>query len=172
MRLAQNSGRRRRNAPITLKVPYRGKEGERLLKRMQEKMAKDIPTEVPVRTVHTGTKISKYFRLKDKTEDRHISNFIYKRNCRNKKCKDDYIGETARRKEIRSGDHAGKDKKSHILQHSTKTKHPRARIEDFQILATNYPNRRKRRLCEAMFIRDEKPSLNKQKDSYKLTLFA
>ena len=102
--------------PITLKVPYRGKEGERLLKRMQEKMVKDIPTEVPVRTVHTGTKISKYFRLKDKTEDRHLSNFVYKRDCRNRKCKDDYIGETARRKEIRSDDHAGKDKMSHIYQ--------------------------------------------------------
>ena len=89
-----------------------------------------------------------------------------------KKCEDDYIGETARRKAIRTNEHAGKDKDSHIYQHSTKKKHPRAREENFKILARNYPDRRKRKLAEAMFIRDLKPSLNKKKDSFKLALFA
>ena len=36
----------------------------------------------------------------------------------------------------------------------------------------NYSDRRKRKLAEAMFIRDLKPTLNKQKESYKLALFA
>ena len=73
--------------------------------------------------------------------------------------------------EKRTGEHAGKDKNSHIFQHSEKSKHPKARRENFKILGTNYPDRRKRKLAEAMFIRDMKPSLNKQKESYKLTLF-
>ena len=68
--------------------------------------------------------------------------------------------------------HAGTVKQSEILKHTQKTKHPRAKEEGFEILATNYPNRTKRKLAEAMFIRDLKPTLNRQKDSYKLHLFA
>ena len=86
--------------------------------------------------------------------------------CQNKRCNHSYIGETARRIVIRADDHTGKDKNSHIL-----TKHPRAKEANFEVLATNYPNRRKRKLAEAMFIRDEKPTLNVQKDLYKLVLF-
>ena len=41
-----------------------------------------------------------------------------------------------------------------------------------EVLATNYSDRRKRKLAEAMFIRDLKPTLNKQKESNKLLLFA
>ena len=94
------------------------------------------------------------------------------RDCKNKKCDEgDYIGETARRRITRTADHGGNDKNSEIYKHSSKTKHPRAKDEDFKILATNYGNRKKRRLAEAMFIRDLKPALNKQKDSYKLVLF-
>ena len=97
----------------------------------------------------------------------------YKPGCRNKKCrKGDYIGETARRRILRTGEHAGKDKNSWIFKHSASTKHPKARDQDFEVLATNYQDRRKRRLAEAMFIRDLKPALNQQKESYKLTLFA
>ena len=63
------------------------------------------------------------------------------------------------------------DVSSWIYKHSSTTKHPRAKDEDFEVLATNYPDRRRRKLAEAMFIRDLKPSLNKQKESYKLVLF-
>ena len=82
---------------------------------------------------------------------------------KNKKCKENYVGETARRKVKRVEEHAGRDKNSHIFQHSNTTKHPRAKEENFEILATNYPNKRKRKLAEAMYIRDIKPTLNKQK---------
>ena len=84
---------------------------------------------------------------------------------------DDYIGETKRRRENRTGEHGGKDKNSEIFKHSCSTKHPKAKDKNFKVLATNYENRRKRKLAEAMFIRDLKPSLNIQKDSYKLILF-
>ena len=56
--------------------------------------------------------------------------------------------------------------------HSLTKRHPRAKERDFEVLATNYSDRRKRKLTEAMFIRDLKPTLNKQKESYKLALFA
>ena len=83
-----------------------------------------------------------------------------------------YIGETGRRKEVRTGEHGGNDKESWIFKHSKKTKHPKAKDKNFKILGANYDNRRKRRIAEAMFIRDLKPMLNKKKERYKLILFA
>ena len=155
---------------LILKVPFRGQKGEALLKKLNNNLKRSLP-ETKYRIVHTGTKLSKYFSLKDKTKKEHMSNFIYRHKCKNKKCKDDYCGETSRRRTKRTGEHSGKDKKSHIFLHSSSTKHPRAKDDDFEVLATNYPDRRKRKLAEAMFIRDLKPTLNKQKDSFRLALF-
>ena len=155
---------------LILKMPFRGEQGEVLIKKLNETLRRNIP-ETGYRIVHTGSKLSRYFSLKDTTDKKHRSNIIYKHECQNKKCSHTYIGETARRIVLRAEDHTGKDKNSHIFQHSSSTKHPRAKEANFEVLASNYPNRRKRKLAEAMFIRDEKPSLNIQKDSYRLALF-
>ena len=157
---------------LILKVPFRGDKGQTLIKSLENTLKRTIENKINYRIVHTGTKLSRYFSLKDKVNAKHLSNFIYKHLCRNRKCDDDYIGETSRRKEKREGEHGGKDKESEIFKHALKTKHPKAKSSDFEVLATNYPIRYKRRLAEAMFIRDLKPSLNRQKDSYKLHLFA
>ena len=157
---------------LMLKVPYAGPKGETLLKDLNNTLQKNLPEKIKCRVVQTGTKLSRNFNIKDKIDQKHLSDFIYRRDCKNKKCKrGDYVGETARRKVIRTAEHGGKDKDSWIFKHSTTTKHPRAKDEDFEVLATNYPDRRRRKLAEAMFIRDLKPSLNKQKESYKLVLF-
>ena len=97
---------------------------------------------------------------------------VYQHECQNKNCNEDYVGETERRKEIRTGEHGGKDKESWILKHSNGTKHPKAKYKNFKVLGSGYGSRPKRKIAEALFIRDLKPSLNKQKESYKLTLFA
>ena len=157
---------------LMLKVPYAGPKGETLLKDLNNTLKKNLPEKIKCRVVQTGTKLSRNFNIKDKVDQKHLSDFIYRRDCKNKKCKrGDYVGETARRKVVRTGEHGGKDKESWIFKHSSTTKHPRAKDEDFEVLATNYPDRRRRKLAEAMFIRDLKPSLNKQKESYKLVLF-
>ena len=84
----------------------------------------------------------------------------------------DYIGETGRRKVGRTDEHGGKDKQSWIYKHSSTTKHICAKDNGFEILATGYQDRRRRKLAESMFITDLKPfSTNKKKESYKLTLF-
>ena len=157
---------------LMLKVPYAGKTGEKLLKNLRNNLGKNLPSNIKCRIVQTGSKISRSFQLKDKIDDRHLSNFIYKHKCQNKKCTDSYIGETARRRIIRTEEHGGKDKESWILKHSNETKHPKAKDRNFEVLATNYSDRRKRKLAEALYIRDQKPTLNKQKESYKLKLFA
>ena len=146
-----------------------------LLKDLKNTLQKNLPENIKCRVVQTGTKLSRNFNVKDKVDGKHLSNLIYRRDCKNKKCKErkqgDYIGETARRKVVRTAEHGGKDKQSWIFKHTSTTKHPRAKDEDFEILATGYEDRRRRKLAEAMFIRDLKPSLNKQKESYKLALF-
>ena len=157
---------------LMLKLPFRGEKGETLIRSLNKTLKRNVP-DTEYRIVHTGTKLSRHFSLKDSIDKKHQSNFVYRHECQNKKCDlGDYVGETARRREKRCGeDHSGKDKNSHIFLHSKTTKHPRAKEKDFEVLASNYPNRRKRRLCEAMYIRDLKPKLNKKKDSYKLQLF-
>ena len=74
-----------------------------------------------------------------------------------------YVGETARHEEPRKNDHAGKDKDSHVFKHTQTTRHPRANKKNFVILAKNYENRGERRLAEAMFIRDLKPTSEQAK---------
>ena len=155
-----------------LKMPYAGEKGETLIKDLKNALQKNLPENIKCRVVQTGTKLSRNFNVKDKIDQKHLSNLIYRHDCKNNKCKrGDYIGETGRRKVVRTDDHRGKDKQSWIYKHSSTTKHPRAKDDDFEILAAGYQDRRRRKLAEAMFIRDHKPSLNKQKESYKLMLF-
>ena len=122
-----------------------------------------------------GKKIASRFNIKDKVHDKHTSGFVYEFKCNRKNCNSTYIGETGRRRENRVHEHGEKDESSAILQHCRSKKHAKAKDKNFTVLATNYPHWRRRKLCEAMFIRDKNPDLNKQGDkhrqSYKLHLF-
>ena len=104
-----------------LKLPYAGKEGEGIVRSLKNTLRRNLPDNQEVRIVHNGTKLSKHFNIKDKIDENHRSNIIYyKPECKNKKCnKGSYIGETARRRIIRTEEHAGKDKESWIFNHSS-----------------------------------------------------
>ena len=67
--------------------------------------------------------------------------------------------------------HNSKDNASHVLQHSKHTKHRRVTLDNVEILEKNYRSDFKRRVSEALFIKELKPDLNKQKDAFKLKLF-
>ena len=90
-------------------------------------MKNNLPNNIRCRVVRTGTKIEGKFNIKDKLEDQHKSDFVYHHQCKNKKCKEDYVGETGRRKELRTAEHGGNDKESWIYKHSTKKRHPKAK---------------------------------------------
>ena len=75
---------------LMLKVPYTGKTKENLLKNLRNNLEKNLPSNIKCRIMQTGSKISRSFQLKDKIDDRHLSNFIYKHKCQNKKCTDSY----------------------------------------------------------------------------------
>ena len=96
------------------------------------KLRKDIKNIDPasgnkgkVRIVYTAKRLSTKFPVKDKTPNEHLHNVVYHATCPNKKCSSQYTGETNCRLQKRVIQHNKKDKKSHILIHSEKTKHRR-----------------------------------------------
>ena len=70
---------------LLLKVPYAGKTGDNLVKSLQNTLKANLPQKIECRIVQTGTKLSSRFNIKDKTDDKHLSNFIYRHRCRNQK---------------------------------------------------------------------------------------
>ena len=72
---------------------------------------------------------------------------------------------------VRTDNHSGTDKKSHVLAHSKKTKHRRVTLKNIRILGSGYRNTFKRRISEALFIKELKPDLNVQEEAFKLSLY-
>ena len=123
-----------------------------------------------LRTTYTPCKLGSRFPVKDKTKLIHQHNVSYYIECANKKCNSDYVGQTKRRTLVRTMDHNSKDPKSHVLQHSKKTKHRRVFLPNVRILGSGYRTNFRRVVSEALFIKELKPDLNIQKDAYKLEL--
>ena len=159
---------------LTLTLPYAGNTGEKIVKQMQKYVRQSVNTEnrkVTINAMYRSRKLSTRFNIKDKTKLEHMHNIVYYVPCPNKKCKDDYTGETKRRIENRTDEHSKKDKNSHVLQHSIATKHKRVSLKNFKILGQGYRSNFRWKISESLYIKQLKPTLNVQKDSYKLALF-
>ena len=155
-----------------MSLPYGGDIGNNLVKKLKHTLQKMLPENVKPEIFVKGTKLSSYFSIKDKIPSKHTTDFVYGYKCKKyRRCKNNYVGETACRKQKRIKEHGETDKESAVYKHSIKSKHAKAKEENFTILAKNYPHWRRRKICEAMYIRDMKPKLNKQVESHKLVLF-
>ena len=79
--------------------------------------------------------MSRYFNLKDKVDEKHLSNYVYRFDCQpsTKKCEENYVGETGRRRIKRITEHAGKDNASSILKHTKAKKHGTCKEQHFQV---------------------------------------
>ena len=147
-------------------IPYAGKQGEKVMK----KIARKMPESVRPKIVYNGTKLSTFFSAKDKVLKEHCSNLIYYYQN-----KDDenaaYIGETKCRFGKRIQEHQGSDKQSAIVLNFQEKNLPPPSPSEFSILGRNYTNRLKRRIAESLFIKEKKSALNIQVDSYRLKLF-
>ena len=120
--------------------------------------------------MHSGTKLGSNFQIKDKTKFDHKHDLVYYVEC--PECQEDYIGEIGRRLHERICDHSGKDSKSHMLKHSLENNHKQVSFEDFHILRNGYTNSKiKRKISEALFIKELRPSLNTQETSVPLLLY-
>ena len=120
---------------------------------------------------YQSKKLVSKFPVKNKIDFRHQNNVAYYGKCPNPNCKDDYIGETDRRVIERVIDRNKRDKKSHMLQHSRDKLHNHVWEDDFKLLGNNYQSNIKQKSSESLFIRQLKPSLNKQDKSIPLNLY-
>ena len=156
----------------TLKLPYKGDHGINLIKSIKTSAKKSLPQKNGVRIILTGTKLSSQFNIKDDTNKQHKHDLVYFSRCPSTDCTDSYIGETARRVSERVMDHAGRDTKSHIVRHGLTSNNETVNIENFKILNMGYNNNTyKRRISEALFVKQYRSSLNMQDNSVPLQLF-
>ena len=68
-------------------------------------------------------------------------------------------------------DHNKRDKNSHLLKHSREKNHQHVWENDFKVLGNNYRSNFKRKISEALFIKQLKPSLNVKEKSIQLQLY-
>ena len=79
---------------------------------------------------------------------------------------------TGRRIIERSADHCGKDKQSHPFRHAVNNNNKTVDLNNFKIIDSSYHSSRfKRKISEALYIKQYKPSLNIQEQSVQLKLF-
>ena len=67
-------------------------------------------------------------------------------------------------------EHCNTDKQSSVFKHLRNSGH-NGEPNDFKILGKGYKTKHDRRIAEALFIKDKKPTLNEQVLSYRLSLF-
>ena len=111
------------------------------------------------------------FPRKDKTEFQQQNNLVYYSQCPNDQCKEDHVGESDRRIEEKIIDHNKRDKNSPLLKHSRDAGHNHVWYKDFKMLGNNYRSTFKRKISEALFIKQLKLSLNVKEKSIKLHLY-
>ena len=151
-------------------LPFRGREGEKLLSKFKGDISKVLPKEIQPRFIYKGTKIGSYFSVKDKVKTEHQTNLCYGYTPPGKTLKDGYIGETKVRFGKRVKEHVVEDKTSAVYKYSQEENIQIDR-DDFTILERGYPKYIDRVIAESLFVKDHNPILNGQKNSYKLKLF-
>ena len=155
----------------TLVLPYKGNNGENLVRKYKNTLKNHLPPNVKPRIVYKSTKLSSMFNLKDKTNFHHKHDVVYLYKCPVTECGASYVGETSRRISERILDHQKRDKNSHILHHSVSSNHPVAAKNNFKIIGEMFGGYQKRKIAEAICIKDIKPNLNVQGQSFTLKLF-
>ena len=103
---------------------------------------------------------------------KNISNLVYSVKCPEETGNDTYNGETQRKLVERIDEHGGKDKNSHVYQQSVNSNHDLVTLDNFTIFNFGYKhNKYKKKISEALFIKSNKPNLNKQNTLVSVKLF-
>ena len=88
------------------------------------------------------------------------------------KMPEDYPGETVCRIIERVAHHAGKDKQSHLLKHALTRNHRHVDLGNMKIIDSSFHNNKlKRKIPEALYIKQYRPSLNSQEQPVEPKLF-
>ena len=158
-------------------LPLAGAEGNTMLKSMNRCIKRIVSNDVNTRITYTGHKLNTRFQIKDNTAQLHKHNIVYKVKCPDQSCNQDYLGETGRRITERTTDHSGKDKHSHLQQLylsmlDCNENHKHVNLDNIKVTDSGYHNNRfKRKMSEALYIKQYKPTLNTQEQSIPLKLF-
>ena len=87
-------------------------------------------------------------------------------------CTEFYNGETSRRLIERVNDNSGKDINLHMFNYFIEANHPTVTLDNFTFLSSGYHNRKfKSKISESLFIKCNRPLLNKRGTSVPLKLF-
>ena len=78
---------------LSLKLPYIGAEGEKLVKKLKRKIRANFSRKVNIRIIYTTNKISKLCGVKDKIPEDQKNNVIYSIECPG--CGETYVGKTS-----------------------------------------------------------------------------
>ena len=121
-----------------LTLSYKGKRGRKTLRNITKEVNKILPDKHKGKLIYTGTKLSSNFNIKDITQKEHKHDLVYGVKCPEETCAETCNGETGRRLVERIDEHRGKDKNSHVFQHSVNLNHALVTLDDFTILNLGY----------------------------------
>ena len=100
-------------------VPYKGPEGEGVLKKLKNYLGAVLPADIKPRFTYKGTKLGSFFSVKDRVDVKHQTNLVYGYTPEGEVgLKHGYVGETKVRLERRTEEHASWDKSSAIYKNS------------------------------------------------------
>jgi len=122
-------GRERESNIQTLYLPYKGKQADKAIRSLRNTLR--TAADINMQVIYKGSKLKAAFSNKDKTSVNHSHNIVYQVCCPEENCNETYIGETARRLELRAREHTGE--KSHVGQHQVKTGHRPVEMADFKV---------------------------------------
>ena len=135
-------------------------------------MSKILPDKQKATLPYTSIKLGSNFNVKDITKKKPKHDLVYSVKCPEETCNETYNGETGRRLVEPIDEHREKDKNSHVYEHSMNSNHALVTLDDFTIVNSGYKhNKFKRKISEALFIKSNRPNLNKQDTSVPLRLF-
>ena len=151
---------------------FAGAKGNTILKSMNRCIKRIVPNNVKTRITYIEHKLNTRFQIKEKTAKIHKNDLVYYVKCPDQSCNQDYLGETGHRIIERTADHSDKDKHSHLFKHACNENHKHIDLDNIKVIDSGYHNNRfKRKISEALYIKQYKPTLNTQEQSIPLKLF-
>ena len=150
------------------KLPYMGSISKQTREKINSLCCRLCKT-LKINIAFTSFKISRYFSTKDVLPNVYKSLLVYKFSC--PVCNDWYVGYTTRTLLTRICEHYGKDKNSHVLKHIRECQNAFAicEHENFSILDTAR-SEYEVKIKEALHIKWEKPTINKQRKHVTINL--
>ena len=117
-------------------------------------MNKILPDKHKATLVYTVTKLGSNFNIKDITKKEHKHDLVCSVKCPEETCTETYNGDL------------------HVFQHSVNSNHALVTLDDVTILNLGYKHDKfQRKISEAVFIKSNRPNLNKPDTSVPLKLF-